>query len=185
MRNCFSNSTTWRSKKRTTAALHTLFSQLYAFLTALRSCASLVSIFRLCHAACIGSIVACSSASVRAFLLQPRPYLLPSWSEITNSAVRMKAAACGFCVVHTAVSMGVCPEVPSNRCGHLLSKLEVSHQAPTVHWWFSWGPQPAVSGNMAEDLDRCGHNVVVRNGEEGGTRVHRNVPYEFAITLPR
>ena len=30
-----------------------------------------------------------------------------------------------------------------------------------------------------------GHNVVVRNGKEGGLRVHRNVPYEFSITLPR
>ena len=47
------NSTTWRSKKRTTAALRTLFSQLHAFLTALRSCASLVSNFRHCHAVCI------------------------------------------------------------------------------------------------------------------------------------
>ena len=26
---------------------------------------------------------------------------------------------------------------------------------------------------------------MVRNGEEGGLGVHRNVPYEFAITLPR
>ena len=38
---------------------------------------------------------------------------------------------------------------------------------------------------MAEELDGCGHNVVVRNGKEGGLRVHRNVPYEFSITLPR
>ena len=66
MRNCFSNCTTWRSKKRTTAALRTLFSQLHAFPTALRSCASLVSIFRPCHAVCIASVAACSSESVRA-----------------------------------------------------------------------------------------------------------------------
>ena len=37
---------------------------------------------------------------------------------------------------------------------------------------------------MAEELDGCGHNVVVRNGKEGGLGVHRNVPYEFAIALP-
>ena len=37
---------------------------------------------------------------------------------------------------------------------------------------------------MTEELDGCGHNVVVRNGKEGGLGVHRNVPYEFAITLP-
>ena len=60
----------------------------------------------------------------------------------------------------------------------------VSHQAPTVHWWFIWDPQPAVSSKMAKELDGCGHNVVVRNGKEGGLRVHRNVQYEFAIPLP-
>ena len=38
---------------------------------------------------------------------------------------------------------------------------------------------------MAEELDGCGHNVVVRIGKEGGLRVPRNVPYEFAITLSR
>ena len=70
---------------------------------------------------------------------------------------------CGFHVVHTAVSWRVYPEVPSNRCGPLLSKLGVSHQAPAVHWWFSWGPQPTDSGKTAEELDGCGHNVVVRN----------------------
>ena len=79
----------------------------------------------------------------------------------------------------------VCPELPSKRCGHLLSKLGVSHQAPTVHRWFNWGPQPAISSKMVEELNGCGHNVVVRNGKEGGLGVHRNVPYEFAITLPR
>ena len=40
-RNCFSNSTTWRSKKRTIAALRTFLSQLHAFLTSFRSCAPL------------------------------------------------------------------------------------------------------------------------------------------------
>ena len=58
MRNCFSNPMTWRSKKRTTAALRTLFSQLHAFLMALRSCASLVSILRRCHAVCTASVAA-------------------------------------------------------------------------------------------------------------------------------
>ena len=38
---------------------------------------------------------------------------------------------------------------------------------------------------MAEELDGCGHNVVVRNREERGLGVHRNIPYEFAITLSR
>ena len=36
---------------------------------------------------------------------------------------------------------------------------------------------------MTEEVDRCGHNVVVQNGKEGGLRVHRNVPYKFATTL--
>ena len=38
---------------------------------------------------------------------------------------------------------------------------------------------------MADDLEGGGHNVVVRNGKEGGPVVHRDVPYEFAITLSR
>ena len=42
MRNCVFSLTTWRAKKQTTASLRTLFSPLHAFLTALRSCASLV-----------------------------------------------------------------------------------------------------------------------------------------------
>ena len=29
---------------------------------------------------------------------------------------------------------------------------------------------------MTEELERCGHNVIVRNGKEGGLRVHRNFP---------
>ena len=36
---------------------------------------------------------------------------------------------------------------------------------------------------MAEELDGCGHNVVVRNRKEGGLGVHRDIPYEFAVTL--
>ena len=38
---------------------------------------------------------------------------------------------------------------------------------------------------MVDQLDEGGHNVVVRNGKEGGLGVHRNIPYEFAITLSR
>ena len=65
-------------RKQQQQQLRTLFGQLHAFLTALRSCASLVSIFRRCHAVCIASVAACSSASVRASPLQPRPGLLRS-----------------------------------------------------------------------------------------------------------
>ena len=46
-----------------------------------------------CHAVCIASVTVCSSASVRASPLQPRPDLLHSWGGITNSAVRMMAAS--------------------------------------------------------------------------------------------
>ena len=107
IRNCFSHSATWRSKKRTTAALRTFFSQLHTFLTALRSCASLVSVFRRCHAACITSVAVYSSASVWASPLQPRPDLLRSWGGITNSAVRMMAAANAASMSSTLLSPGV------------------------------------------------------------------------------
>ena len=62
--NVSSNSTTWRSKKQTIAALHILFSQLYACLTALRSCASVVSIFGGYQGACVASVAACSFAVI-------------------------------------------------------------------------------------------------------------------------
>ena len=39
-----------------------------------------------------------------------------------------------------------------------------------------------VSSKMIEELDGYGHNVLVQNGKEGGLRVPRNVPNEFAIT---
>ena len=78
MHNRVSNSTMWRSKKRTTAALRTLFSQVHAFLTALCSCASLVSVFGRCRAACIASDAVCRSASIWASPLQPCPGLLRS-----------------------------------------------------------------------------------------------------------
>ena len=93
-------------KKTNDCCTRTLFSQLHAFRTALRSCASLVSIFRRCHAVCIASVAACSSASVRASPLQPRLSLLPSWSGITDSAVRMMAAANAASTSSTLLSPG-------------------------------------------------------------------------------
>ena len=38
---------------------------------------------------------------------------------------------------------------------------------------------------MTEEFDGCGPNVMAQNGKEGGLEVHRNIPYEFAITLSR
>ena len=105
MNSCFSNSTTWRSKKRTAAALRTIFSQLHTFL-AVHSCASLQSIFRRCQAAYIVSVAVCSSASVRASPLQPRPGLLRFWGGITNSAVRMMAAVNAASTSSTLLSPG-------------------------------------------------------------------------------
>ena len=93
-------------EKRTNAALRTLFSQLHVLLTALCSCASLVFVFRRCHASCIASVAICSSASVWASPLQPRPGLLRSWSEIANSAVRMMAAANAASTSSTLLSPG-------------------------------------------------------------------------------
>ena len=92
MRHCFSNSTTSRSKKRTSAALRNLSSKIHACLTAFRRCASLVPIVRRCQAACIASVAACSSVSVWAFPLQHRLGLLCSLGDTTGLAVYMMAA---------------------------------------------------------------------------------------------
>ena len=94
MRNCFSSSTTRHSKKHTTAARRPLFSQLHAFLTATRSCESLMSVFRLYHAACIVPVAVCNLACVWASPLQPRFSLLHFGGEITNSAVRIHFSTC-------------------------------------------------------------------------------------------
>ena len=91
---------------RDTAAFRILLSQIHAFLAALRSCASLVPIFGRFHAECTASVAACSSASVRASLLQPCPGLLRSWGGIIDSAVRMMAAANAASTSPTLLSPG-------------------------------------------------------------------------------
>ena len=158
MRNWFSNSTTWRSRKRTTAALRTLFSLLHAFLTALRSCA------------CVHRISCSLQSSFRSGVSTPTSPWSPSFLGWDHqfSGPHDGCGECGFHVVHTAASRRVCPEVPSNRCGHLLSKLGISHQVPTVHWWFRCGPQPAVSSKIVEEFDGCGHNVWSEMGRKEG-----------------
>ena len=71
-----------------------------------------------------------------------------------------------FHAVHSSISWRVCPELPSNGCGHLLSRLRIGDQPPTADWWFSGGPQPAVSSEMADELDGGGRNVVVQKRKE-------------------
>ena len=141
--NCFSNSTTWRSKQRTTAALRTLFSHLHTLLTALRSCAFLVSVFRRCHAACIASVAVCNSASVWASPLQPRPALLRSWGGITNSAVRMMAAASAVSTSSTLLSPG----------GFALRCLPTA-VATSCRSWGSVTRRLRSTGGLAETLSR-------------------------------
>ena len=141
--NCFSNSTSRRSKKRTTAALRTLFNQLHAFLTALRSCVSLVSVFRRCHAACIASVAVYSSTSIWASPLQPRPGLLRPWGGITNSAVHMMAAA-------NAASTSSTLLVPGGfalRC--LPTAVTTSYRS-----WGSVTRRIQSTGGLAETLNR-------------------------------
>ena len=173
MRNCFFSST-WRSKKGTTVALRTILSQLHACLRALRNCASLLSIFRRCQAACIASVAACSSASVWAFPLQPRPGLLRSWGGITNSTVRIMAAADAASTPPILLSPGgfalrCLPAAVTIWRLRLTSGLEGD-------------PHSVVLSKVAGELDGSGHNVEIRNGKERGLGAHRNVPYELAIT---
>ena len=141
-RNSLSNSMTWRSKKRTAVALHTLLRHLHERLTALRSCTSLEFIFRRWQSVCIASVAACSLAFVWVSTLQPRPGLLHPLGPHDGRG------ECSFHVVHTTISWRVCPEVPSNRDDHHLSKLWISHRVPTINWWLSWGPQPVVTKKM-------------------------------------
>ena len=137
IRNCFSNSTTWRSKKRTTAALRTLLSQLHAFLTALQLCISGVCFQALPR--CVHRISRSLQLSFRLGVSSPTSSWPPSFLGWDHqlSGPHDGCGECGFYVIHIAVSRRVCPEVPSNCCGHLLSKLGIRHQAPTVHWRLS------------------------------------------------
>ena len=130
-------------EKRTIAALRTLFSQLHDLLTVLRSCASLVSIFRRFHAACIASVAVCSSASVWASLLQPRPGLLLSWGGITNSAVRVMAAANAAFTSPTLLSSG----------GFVLRYLPTA-VATSCRSWRSVTRRLRSNGGLAESLVR-------------------------------
>ena len=92
---------------------------------------------------------------------------------------------CDFHAVHSAISSWVCSKVPFNRRGHLLSKMGIGNQAPTIDWWLRWDLQPAGLSKMADALDGGGHNIVVRNGKEGGLGVHRNGQFNFASALSR
>ena len=129
--------------EKMTAALRPLFSQLHVFLTALRRCASLVSVFRRCHAACIASVAVCSSASVRASPLQPRPGLLRSWGGMTNSAVRMMAAANAASTSSTLLSPG----------GFALRCLPTA-VATSCRSWGSVTSRLRSTGGLAETLNR-------------------------------
>ena len=188
MRNCFSNSTTWRSKKTKTNDCCTSHS--LQPVTCFPDGRPQLRIPGVCFQALPRCVHRISRSLQLSFCLGvstptlswPRSFLV---RDHQFGSPHDGCGECGFYVVHITVSRRVCPEVPSNRCGHLLSKLWISHQAPTIHWRLSCDPQPAVSSKMAEELDGCEHNVVVRIGKEGGLGLHRNIPYEFAITLSR
>ena len=72
-----------------------------------------------------------------------------------------------------------------NNNNNLMSKLRISHQAPTVKRWVCRGPQTAAVPSKIDEFDGGGQDVVVQKGKQGGLEVHRNVPYEFAIMLSR
>ena len=123
MRNCFSNPKTWRSKKQTTAALRTLFNQLHAFLVALRSCASRVHFQALPR--CVHRISRSLQFSFRSGVSTLTSPWSPSFLGLDHqfSGPHDGCGECGLHVVPTIVSRRVCHKGPSNRLGHLLSKL--------------------------------------------------------------
>ena len=168
MRNCFSNSTTLLEKTNDCCTSHSL--QPVACLPdgppQLRiPCVHFQALSR-----CVHRISRSLQFSFRSGVFTPTSSGSPSFlgGDHQFSGPHDGCGECGFHVVHTAVSRRVCPELPSNRCGYLLSELGVSHQAPAVHWWFSWGPQPAVSGKMAEELDGCRRSVWSEMGRKEG-----------------
>ena len=76
------------------------------FLMIFRNCVRLVSVSRRCHAVWIAPVAICSSASAWASPLQPRSGLVRSWGGITNSVVRMMAAANRTTTLPTLLSPG-------------------------------------------------------------------------------
>ena len=102
-----------------------------------------MSVFRRCHAACIASVAVCSSASVWASPLQPRPGLLRSWGGITNSAVCMMAAANAAYTSSTLLSPG----------GFALRCLPTA-VATSCRSWGSVTRHLRSTGGLAETLSR-------------------------------
>ena len=143
LRNYFSNSTTWRSKLRTNAALRTVFRQLHSFLAVLRNCASLVSVSRRWHAAWIAPVAICRSASAWASPLQPRSGLVRSWGGIANSVVRMMAAANATTTLPTLLSPG----------GFALGCLPTA-VAPSCRNWGSVTRHLRSTGGLTGTLNR-------------------------------
>ena len=88
---------------------------------------------------CVHHISRSLQLSFRLGVSAPTSSCPPSFLEWDHqlSGLHDGCGECDFYVVHIAVSRRVCPEVPSDCCGHLLSKLRISHQAPTVHWRLS------------------------------------------------
>ena len=142
--------------------------------------------FRRCHAACIASVAVCSSASVWVSPLQPRPGLLRSWGGITNSAVRTMTAANAAFTSSKLLSPG----------GFALRYLPTA-VATSCRSWGSVTRRLRSTGGLAEILNRrfrakwprslTGADTMLWSemGREGGLGVHRNVPYECAMTLSR
>ncbi|CAN0479191.1 unnamed protein product, partial [Ascophyllum nodosum] len=124
----------WRSKLRTNAALRTLFGRLQFFLAVLRNCKPWcpfpgAAMLRGSHQSQSVAQLPLGVSTPTAFW--PRSFL---GRDHQFSGPHDGCGECDYYVAHIAVSRRVCPGVPSNRGGYLLSKLGISHQAPTVHW---------------------------------------------------
>ena len=122
--NCFSNSTTWRSKKRNDCCTsHSLQP-----VTCVPDGPPQLCISDVCFQAlprCVHHISRSLKLSFRLGFSTPASSWPPSFlgRDHQFSGPYDGCGECGFYVIHIAVSRRVCPEVPSNCCGYLLSKL--------------------------------------------------------------
>ena len=128
MRKCFSNLTTWRSKKHF-AVIQSVTCRPDGPPQVRIPGVQLQTLPRCVHRIS-RSLQLSFPLGVSTLTLPWSPSFL-GWDR-QFSGPHDGCGECGFHVVHVAVYSRVCPEMSYNHCGHLLSNLGISHQAPKI-----------------------------------------------------